>query len=75
MPEFVRLLRDGEKFRGAPSGAVSANHSHALLFQWIINGPVYLKSTIIAFSTVVVAFLAGTITHTEFQRKTVLRES
>nr|XP_031849591.1 uncharacterized protein LOC116434875 isoform X3 [Nomia melanderi] len=40
--------------------------------MWTVNSPIYMKSTIIAFSTVVVAFLAGTVTNTEFQRKTVL---
>lgn len=39
---------------------------------WNINSSVYLKSTIIAISTVGFAFLAGLISGSDFRRKTVM---
>ncbi|XP_033321832.2 synaptic vesicle glycoprotein 2B [Megalopta genalis] len=40
--------------------------------RWQVNGLIYLKSTIIAISTVFFAFLAGQITGTDFRKKTIL---
>ncbi|XP_078044728.1 synaptic vesicle glycoprotein 2B [Augochlora pura] len=40
--------------------------------MWKVNSMIYLKSTVIAMSTVVLSFLAGQITGTDFRKKTVL---
>ncbi|KZC15125.1 Synaptic vesicle glycoprotein 2B [Dufourea novaeangliae] len=51
---------------------LSCPYFEDICIKWTIKAMVYQNSAIIAFSTVVVAFLAGTITNSDCRKKTLL---